>query len=214
MLRFCENPLVTGAPHIRLYAGSPLMIPEGAKIGTLCLISDRSRLDGLSESEQDSLHDLASTTVQAMVDRRSRLQHRVNSAELMAWTAHDLATPVTGINLSLSLLQDDEDLQSRLDPAQKELLKTASHCADMMVRMCRNVVDTMRQRESCLSAKTSSVQLMPCNNSTPCTNMADLLENLSVIIKPIPKQVPVISTLYESVPRLSYAMILFSFARL
>jgi CheY-like chemotaxis protein/signal transduction histidine kinase len=200
--RFCENPLVTGAPHIRFYAGAPLMTPEGAKIGTLCLISDRPRPDGLSESEQESLHDLASMTVQAMVDRRSRLQHRVNSAELMAWTAHDLVTPVTGINLSLSLLQDDEDLQSRFDPAQKELLKTAFHCANMMDRMCRNVVDAMRQRESCLSAKTSSVQLMPCNSTigTPCTNMADLLENLSLIIKPIPKQVPVILTLDASVP--------------
>jgi CheY-like chemotaxis protein/signal transduction histidine kinase len=199
--RFCDNPLVTGAPHVRFYAGAPLLTPEGVKIGTLCLIDHRPRPNGMSESEQESLNDLASMTVQAMVDRRSRLQHRQNSAELMAWTAHDLVTPVTGIHLSLSLLEDDEDLQSRLDPAHKELLKTASLCTDLMVRMCQSVVDTMRQREGCFSGKTS-IQLMPSSSklNKPCTNMADLLENLSLIIKPNPKQVPVILTLDPSVP--------------
>jgi CheY-like chemotaxis protein/signal transduction histidine kinase len=199
--RFCDNPLVTGAPHVRFYAGAPLLTPEGVKIGTLCLISDRPRPRGMSESEQESLHDLAKMTVQAMVDRRTRLQRRETSAELMAWTAHDLVTPVTGIHLSLSLLEKDDALQSRLDPAHQELLKTASHCAEMMVRMCQSVVLTMRQRESCLSGN-ASVQLMPSSSklNTPCTNMADLLENLNLILKPIPKQVPVILTLDASVP--------------
>jgi GAF domain-containing protein len=115
---FCENSLVTGAPHIRLYAGAPLLTPEGVKIGTLCLISDRPRHDGMSELDQESLHDLSYMTVQAVVDRRTRLQHRENSAELMAWTAHALVTPITGIHLSLSLLEKDEDIQSRLDLAR------------------------------------------------------------------------------------------------
>ncbi|MBA2733555.1 MAG: GAF domain-containing protein, partial [Acidobacteria bacterium] len=33
--RFRKNPMVTALPHIRFYAGSPLMSPEGFKIGTL-----------------------------------------------------------------------------------------------------------------------------------------------------------------------------------
>jgi len=55
--RFADNPLVTGDPSIRFYAGAPLTSPGGSRVGTLCIIDKRSRT--LSEADLAVLRDLA-----------------------------------------------------------------------------------------------------------------------------------------------------------
>lgn len=56
--RFKDNPLVTGSPFIRFYAGVPLFSREGHALGTFCLIDTKPR--ALTESERELLFDLAS----------------------------------------------------------------------------------------------------------------------------------------------------------
>jgi GAF domain-containing protein len=57
--RFSANPLVTGAPHIRFYAGAPLTTFDGFHLGALCVIDSKPRPAGLSEKEVSILSDLA-----------------------------------------------------------------------------------------------------------------------------------------------------------
>jgi len=55
--RFADNPLVTGDPHVRFYAGQPLRCREGFKIGTLCIIDRETRR--IESEDLDLLRDLA-----------------------------------------------------------------------------------------------------------------------------------------------------------
>jgi len=55
--RFRENPLVTGDPNIRFYAGVPLRDRTGHPLGTLCVIDREPRR--LRTSEVQGLLDLA-----------------------------------------------------------------------------------------------------------------------------------------------------------
>ena len=55
--RFSDNPLVTGPPHIRFYAGAQLRSHEGYNLGTLCIIDTRPR--SLDHDQRALLEELA-----------------------------------------------------------------------------------------------------------------------------------------------------------
>ncbi len=67
--RFKDNPLVTGDPHIRFYAGVPLQTRAGFNLGTLCVISREPRQ--LAGTEQQLLQDLAGMVSQYLESRRN-----------------------------------------------------------------------------------------------------------------------------------------------
>jgi PAS domain S-box-containing protein len=73
--RFAENPLVTGEPHIRFYAGAPLITPSGFHVGTLCLNDSVPRVP-LTGEEKANLADLAGMVVDEMEFRLAERERR------------------------------------------------------------------------------------------------------------------------------------------
>ena len=71
--RFAGNPLVTGAPHIRAYAGALLKTADGLPIGTLCVLDHRTR--PFTDLHQETLRVLA-RQVMAQLDLRRTVQDR------------------------------------------------------------------------------------------------------------------------------------------
>ncbi len=68
--RFASNPLVTGEPNIRFYAGMPLITPGGMALGTVCVIDRVPR--ELSEPQKDAMRALARQVVSLLELRRTK----------------------------------------------------------------------------------------------------------------------------------------------
>ena len=66
--RFAGNDLVMGEPHIRFYAGFPLVNPEGFALGTLCVIDRKPHR--LSAGQELAMQALARQVMVLLESRR------------------------------------------------------------------------------------------------------------------------------------------------
>ena len=73
--RFCDAPLVRGPPHIRFYAGAPLITDEGRRLGTLCVIDTKARPE-FTEAEAQKLRLLSLSVMQALELRLDSIEKR------------------------------------------------------------------------------------------------------------------------------------------
>lgn len=69
--RFADNPFVVGEPHIRFYAGMPLVSPEGHKIGTVCIVDCEPRR--LADNQQFALEIIATQTMK-LLERKLKIK--------------------------------------------------------------------------------------------------------------------------------------------
>jgi hypothetical protein len=88
--RFLNNPLVTGNPHIRFYAGAPLTTQDGHNLGSLCVIDQKPA--ELSLIQQQMLTSLSKQVIQLLefdaslrILKDQYLQARRSEAEMRAF---------------------------------------------------------------------------------------------------------------------------------
>ena len=159
--RFVDNPLVTGHPNIRFYAGIPLEVQDGICIGSLCAIDNEPRemdaeqleiLRDLSEmvkselaavkltsAHMELIADLKSAERAAAIDPLTRLWNRRGAEKLLERELH--AAVRNGTELALALVDIDHF---------KQVNDQHGHdIGDEVLRaFSRNVLAAMRRSDS------------------------------------------------------------------
>lgn len=129
--RFKDNPLVEGNPHIRFYAGMPLVNPQGHALGTLCAIDQVPRR--LTPFQTEALEILSRQVVTHLELRRTlaevtRLNH--DKDRFISIIAHDLRSPFFGILGLTELVANQAETMSR---------KEMAGCVAMVYKSVQNV---------------------------------------------------------------------------
>jgi signal transduction histidine kinase/CheY-like chemotaxis protein len=138
--RFHDNPLVTGGPRIRFYAGAPLASPEGLRVGTLCVISPRPRQ--VSREEHVLLRDLANLVEQELFyaqisrARDAAIDASRAKSQFLASMSHEIRTPLNAIIGSADLLGADG-----LDADRTELVETIRCASESLLSLVNGVLD-------------------------------------------------------------------------
>ncbi len=122
--RFARNPLVTGDPGLRFYAGALLRTPDGHAIGTVCVLDYEPRK--LDDEQRAVLFALARQTMAQLELRRGVLdarRSRQTHQRVVALAGENLSAPLSVIEVALfhatDAVKDDVDLSNEVKAARE-----------------------------------------------------------------------------------------------
>lgn len=161
--RFVDNPLVVGEPHIRFYAGAPLVANDGYRLGTLCVIDRRPR--SLSPQQSEALRALSRQAMSlielrsalAEVNHQSRLiertrelyeqtlqrqledKERSQRRSFLGRVSHEFRTPLNAVIGMTSLLK-----KTAKTPTQARQLGLIARASEHMLELISNTLELSR----------------------------------------------------------------------
>ncbi|RYZ97975.1 MAG: GAF domain-containing sensor histidine kinase [Proteobacteria bacterium] len=141
--RFHDNPLVTGGPKVRAYAGAPLINAQGMPLGTLCVIDHKER--EFTPAQKATLQLIASQVITRMEIRRLRQDIQpqyAHAAGILASISHELRTPLNGILGASEMLLDTDltDEQRRWAELSKKSAVALLGAVEQVLELGREVV--------------------------------------------------------------------------
>jgi len=120
---FADNPLVTGEPGIRFYAGAPLVSPDGYVLGSLCAIDTRPRV--AADMKLEVLRDLASLVVDELELRVKNEALKERNRQVRTLTRQLQQADESDRSQLSHLLQ--EEVQQVLQAARMKLENASRH---------------------------------------------------------------------------------------
>ena len=169
--RFCDNPLVTGAPNIRFYAGAPLITEDQQALGTLCVID--SKPHSLKPEQIEALEKLARQVVRQMELRginRDLCAQNNDKVRLLGTLSHDLRSPFNG------LIGYSDILKRRADKMQPQQIKQiAEHISTASRSAYDQLENLLSWCKSEMNAVKNNIRALPLGPV-----FSNLAENLKI----------------------------------
>ncbi|MGE3332550.1 MAG: ATP-binding protein [Rhodospirillaceae bacterium] len=162
---FSDNPLVTGDPNIRFYAGAPLTTHDGFNLGTVCGIDCKPRT--VTSEQKALLRDLGALVVDQMelraagrtalaeVDERIRVD--AFKSAFISTVNHELRTPLTSIIGAIELITSGA--VGEVTPEVAELLTIADRNSAVLLRLINDLLDSAKIADGNLNFDTVAVDL-------------------------------------------------------
>ena len=176
--RFSANPLVTGEPHAVFYAGAPLITPEGAVLGTICVLDGKA--NDLSDDQKEALQALATQVITKLelhkkvfelTQTKDKLKEvNKNLKSFARIVSHDMKTPLANIMMMAGVYKSYQGNTSDEHPT--EIIRIIDGSAKELL----SFIDKILVRSGTIDP--------PVENRTETTDSGVLLQRVIRFIAP------------------------------
>lgn len=164
--RFKDNPLVIGEPYVRFYAGAPLELKNGLRVGTLCVIDHKP--NKLDEEQLKALHFL-SLQVTKVLDLRLKIKEieflKENDANMVNMLTHELRNPLTSIKGYFSMTTSCKEKYH--DPDYDILIEKCSKNTERMLGIVNEFLNYSHWKDGfwTLQKKENDINVCICESA-------------------------------------------------
>ncbi|WP_227670089.1 GAF domain-containing hybrid sensor histidine kinase/response regulator [Psychrobacter namhaensis] len=167
--RFSQNPLVTGSPYLRFYAGAPIILHENNKsyrLGSLCVM-DMKPNHHFDDQQAQVLAQFAMMAADALQlqDKQREAKHANEmKSDFLANMSHEIRTPMNGIIGMVEMLGE-----TTLSTEQQEYVDNIKVSNEHLMAIINGILDLSK-----VESGKMTIDSVPVNLSALCNEVVSL----------------------------------------